>query len=80
MSDIDPDLDKYVENISNSHVWNGHQTTVTVVDNEVAAKLLRGKVVDATGAVGHVSENQGFDPASLVGAEALYYVGNNRAV
>ena len=40
VSNIDADLDKYIENISNCHVRYGDQAAMTIVDDEIAAKLL----------------------------------------
>lgn len=69
------DLDEDVERVLDHQIGNGNQAAVSVVHDEVTFQLFAGNVVDAAGAVRHISQDKALDCTELA-----YYVRYQRTV
>ena len=74
MGDVNSDFYKDVKHIFDRHFWNRDETTVTIVDNEITPEFATGQVVDATGSVRHIAQDQTLHLATLVTTEVLNHI------
>lgn len=54
--DIDADLHEHVHDLPSS-LGDGHQTGVPVMHQQIAVELITGDIIDATGPVGHIAQD-----------------------
>jgi predicted pyridoxine 5'-phosphate oxidase superfamily flavin-nucleotide-binding protein len=74
VSNVDSNLNKNIQHITDHHVGNRDQATVAIVYNEVTAKFLASQVINTAGAIRNVTQNETLNLALVGGAKGLHKV------